>query len=331
MCLYPKIIKNPKYRPNKKNGGNIPPVSDERVIYVPIGCNNCIECRKQKARAWQVRLLEDLKEHKNGKFITLTFSNESIQHLANETYCKDLEGYELDNAIATLGVRRFLERWRKEYRRSLRHWLVTELGHNGTENIHIHGIVWTDEPMNKVEHHWKYGFIWKGKMVNGKIINYVNEATVNYITKYVTKIDLINQSYKPIILTSPGIGKNYTEGQGDWTKNKYKAGETIETYRNRQGYKMNLPIYWRNKIYSEYEREKLWIEKLDKAERWVCGERVSVAGGDEDEYNRLVEWHRKRTKKLGYGSGEISWERQVYERERRIIIIKERMKKKTAQ
>jgi hypothetical protein len=32
MCLYPRLIKNRKYIKNKKNGGNIPPVKDERVL-----------------------------------------------------------------------------------------------------------------------------------------------------------------------------------------------------------------------------------------------------------------------------------------------------------
>ena len=41
---------NPKYKANKKNGGNIPPVIDQRTIYVPIGCGVCIECRKQNHR-----------------------------------------------------------------------------------------------------------------------------------------------------------------------------------------------------------------------------------------------------------------------------------------
>ena len=47
MCLYPKLIINPKYKVNKKNGGNIPPMIDERVKYVPIGCQKCIECKKR--------------------------------------------------------------------------------------------------------------------------------------------------------------------------------------------------------------------------------------------------------------------------------------------
>ena len=34
MCLYPKLIKNKKYMSNKKNGGVIPAVSDERTLFV---------------------------------------------------------------------------------------------------------------------------------------------------------------------------------------------------------------------------------------------------------------------------------------------------------
>ena len=53
--------------------------------------------------------------------------------------------------------------------------------------------------------------------------------------------------------------------RSDWENAKYKEnGQTKETYINSQGFKMALPVYYRNKIYTEEEREKLWIEKLDK-------------------------------------------------------------------
>ena len=48
MCLYPKLISNPKYKANKKNGGNIPPIFDKRVLSIPVGCGKCIECKKRK-------------------------------------------------------------------------------------------------------------------------------------------------------------------------------------------------------------------------------------------------------------------------------------------
>ena len=133
MCLYPRLIRNRKYASNKKNGGNIPAVSDIRVLQVPVGCGKCMECVKQKGREWQVRLLEEVRHNKDGKFVTMTFSDESIVKLAKD--CKGLTGYNLDNAIATLATRRFPERCRKKYKKSIRHFLITELGHNGTRGI----------------------------------------------------------------------------------------------------------------------------------------------------------------------------------------------------
>ena len=82
MCLYPRLIKNKKYEPNKKNGGHVPPLIDERTLYVPIGCQNCIECDKQKRTNWRTRLLEEVKHNtQKGYFITLTFSDENYKKL----------------------------------------------------------------------------------------------------------------------------------------------------------------------------------------------------------------------------------------------------------
>lgn len=321
MCLFPKLVKNPKYKANKKNGGNIPYLKDDRVFFVPIGCGECIECCKQKSNNWRVRLLEDIKEFKNGKFITLTFSNESYSDLYN--LCKG-EGYIKDNNIATLAVRRFLERYRKEHKKSLRHWLITELGHNGTENIHLHGIVWSDD-INNVEKHWKYGYVWKGKRNKfGTLDNYVNARTINYIIKYVTKKDILHKSYKPIILCSSGIGKSYTN-RSDFKRHVFKKGETIEYYTNAQGFKMGLPIYYRNKAFNDDERENLWIEKLDKKERYILGVKIDVSKGDEVYLSALKHAQQENINK-GFGNGEKDFDRDQYERELRILKQKERLK-----
>lgn len=109
-------------------------------------------------------------------------------------------------------------------------------------------------------------------------------------------------------------------------KNKYKEKETNETYRTRQGHKIAMPIYWRNKIYTEKEREKLWLQKLDKLERWVNGEKVDISNGEE-EYYKLLKWHRERNRQLGYGDDNKDWSREQYEKARRIIMIKTRIEK----
>lgn len=322
MCLYPKLIKNQKYIANKKNGGIIPAINDNRVLMVPVGCQKCIECRKKKAREWQVRLLEEVKNNKNGIFITLTFSNESIKKLNKEI--EGLSGYELDNQIATLATRRFLERWRKKYKKSLRHWLVTELGHNGTENIHMHGLVFPTDEMKKkdnvfeeINKIWGYGYTWIGD----KKENYVSERTVNYIIKYINKIDKQHTEYNSKILTSAGIGKGYAERIGEY--NSYKKEETREYIKTKSGHKIALPIYYRNKIYTDEEREKLWIEKLDKNERYVLGQKIDISENDKTYWN-VLKRARQKNKRLGYGDDSINWERKKYENERRILMLNKR-------
>ena len=165
MGLYPKMIKNPKYLPNKKNNNNPPEITDERVKWVPVGCGNCMECRKKKKREWQIRMNEEIKHDRTGKFITLTFSNEELDKLIQET------GIQESNAVATIAIRRFLERWRKKYKKSVKHFLITELGHNGTERIHLHGILFTNEKTEIIQDIWKYGIIWIGQYTNEKTIN----------------------------------------------------------------------------------------------------------------------------------------------------------------
>lgn len=333
MCLYSGFVDNPKYKPNNKNGGIIPPVYDKRALLVATGCGKCIECRKQRARGWQVRLLEDIKDNTNGIFTTLTFSTESLIKLKwdVENYQiidgkrikqkRIIQGYELDNAIATRSMRLFNERWRKKYKKAIRHWMVTELGHQNTEHVHMHGIIFTNENPYEITDKWHYGYTWLGDEKLGITRNYVNESTVNYITKYISKMDFDHKEYIPIILSSPGIGNNYTINRKE---NKYKGKDTNELYRTSTGHKIAMPAYWRNKIYSDEEREKLWLMKLDKNERWICGEKVKA--DNEEDIRKLREWHRKRNKELGYGDNKKNWSKIEDEKKRRIIIQETRIK-----
>ena len=136
MCLYPKLIRNRKYTLNNKNKGIIPELKDERAQFVPVGCGKCIECLAKKKREWQVRLNEEIKHSKNGLFVTLTFSNESLIKLEKVAKIKKYDD-DIDNAIATYAIRHYFERIRKETGKSAKHWLITELGHQNTERIQI--------------------------------------------------------------------------------------------------------------------------------------------------------------------------------------------------
>lgn len=295
MCLYPKLVKNKRYAITKKNNGIVPECTDERTRMIPVGCGKCIECKKKKKHEWQVRLNEEIKTN-FGKFVTLTFSNESLIEL------QKVIGKEECNAVATIAVRRFLERWRKKYKKSVRHWLITELGHENTERIHLHGILFTEIEDQIIRELWKYGEIWVG--------DYCNEKTINYIIKYVTKNDERHKGYEPIILTSPGIGSGYVKTRAA-KFNKFKDKETREYYVLPNGTKTNLPIYYRNKLYTEEERLKLWSNKLDEEVRYVLGKEISVKDSHQ-EYFKILKGATELNKRLGFGDDSKEWQKKEY-------------------
>lgn len=326
-------MKNRKYVKNKKNGGIVPTVPDIRLEWIETKCGNCLECRKQKANSWRVRLLEDIKTNTNGKFITLTLSNESISDLLQEEITRtnketgeltkitigNLSGYDRDNTIATKAVRLFTERWRKLYKTSIRHWLITELGHEGTENIHLHGIMWTNEHIDEIRRIWKYGWIWPRP--KQKVKTWVNGQTINYMMKYVTKMDTKHKEYKPIILCSPGIGKNYIDTKAA-TQNIFNGKNTNETYRTSTGHKVALPAYYRNKIYTEADKESLWIQKLDTNIKWIGGEKVDIR--NQKALEKTLQWHRQKNHQLGYG-GPTNENRKEHEELKREALLQKRI------
>ena len=232
----------------------------------------------------------------------------------------ELKGYDLDNQIATIAIHKWRERWRKHNKKSPRHWFITELGHGETEHLHLHGLVWTDTP-GEIDKRWGYGWCTLG---DGKSRNYVNDQTIGYITKYITKLDPQHKYYKPKILTSPGIGKDYvnTFNAGN---NKFRGTDTKTTYTTNQGFEVNLNVYWRNKLYTEEERETLWLTKLDKGVQYIGGEKIDAK--DAVTREKLLKHYQKISNRLGYGSPG-NWEAKKYEEERRELYQNKRIVEK---
>lgn len=306
MCLYPKIIENPRYKPNKKNGGNPPIPNDERLRAVAVGCGKCIECKKQKAREWQARLCEEIKVDKRGKFMTMTFSDEAFEKLDPNN---EMEA----NEFAAMAVELFRKRWYRKYKEGIKHWLITELGHGkhsegqrSTERLHLHGFIWTDKTDQEIEERWEYGWVDTGE--------YVNEESVGYCVKYVSKADPVHKEFNGRIFASKGLGKSFMD-RGDKSINKFDGENTKEYYRTPSGIKIALPMYYRNKIWTEEEREQLWLQKLDAGDRYVRGEKINTNTIEgEREYINAVKYRQTENEALGY-SGE-PWNKKSYKKVR---------------
>lgn len=314
MCLYPRLIRNPKYTPNKKNGGFVPIPSDNRARFVAVGCGECIECKKKKSREWRIRMLEEFKENRKCSFVTLTFSEESLLKYRTEAQ-KELDDqfkcdiYQTDNVAAKIAIRHMLERYRKTHGKSIRHWFITERGHRGTRRVHIHGLIWSEFSQagrgNSTCHDltdlWKNGWTYNG--------DYVGERTITYISKYITKHDEENRGFVGKICTSAGIGRHYIEKGNGW-RNTYRGKETTETYKMPNGKEIGLPMYYRNKIYTDRQREKLWMNLLDKEQRFVLGAKIDISLDNEWRYESAVQMAREVSKNAGYKEPE--WANEEY-------------------
>ena len=307
MCLYEQRMKNPHYVINEKNRGVIPTPEDIRHLEISVGCGWCQECRKKLANKWRIRLYEEYKHNNKAEFVTLSFSPESIAQLEKEIIekkYKGIEGNEIDvNILASYAIRMYTERWRKKYKKAQRHWMITELGHKNSERIHIHGIIWNttntdkEEFKNDITEKWKYGNVYIGEDVN--------EKTINYITKYITKLDTYHKGYKQKIITSKGIGKEYINSE-EAKRNRFKGDKTNTTYKTQNGYIIELPRYYKEKMYTEEQRKELWTKTLNENNVYINGIKFNKDNQDDVEYREIfyntLKTTRESNEKIGFGN-----------------------------
>lgn len=332
MCLYPQMIKNKRYTSTiKRPHGSLNDCTDHRKTKILINCGKCEECLKKRGRQWAIRLLE---ENKNptakGYFVTMTIDDENIKHLEKETFkrlerTKDKMGfkkyskkqiwemYQDDNEIATTAVRLFLERWRKKYKHSVKHWFINERGHKGTQRMHLHGIIWQDDiyiqptkyrqgrrnkSNDEFSKTWGYGYVFTGHKCN--------EQTASYIVKYITKIDEKRKDFVPKILTSPGLGKQYlNETRKRYLRERWVHDQKI-SYKYENGTECSLPIYYKNHTWNEEERDEIWTITLNKNKLFYKDNEYNTKNPEEiKNYVKALEFaskrsHIKNRKKINY-------------------------------
>lgn len=280
-CVYVRTGKNAKYTATKKNGGVVPKPKDERLKAIPIKCGTCIECRREKARNWQIRLEAELQNDRNVRFMTMTFSDEFIN-----LFDKD----EIENAKEC--VKRFLDRWKHKYGKAPKHWLITEKGQKGSERIHLHGFLWTDKSAEEIEKIWQYGWIDTGQ--------YVNESSIAYCVKYVFKYDEKHPGFNPKIFTSKGIGKGLIE---KLKRQKYnRLGELEATVTLSDGSKIPMPEFLKRAVFTDEEREEMRIDQLNKGELFIQGVKYNVKEEDgRNQYMEALDRRRNDLAKMGFG------------------------------
>lgn len=328
MCVTNRqVLKNKAYTPTKKNGYTIPgKPKDERQLYIKgCSCGWCYECRNKNANQWRVRLKEEVKanQFKNMIFATFTFSEEEYSKLAKEVRGDEVEKYgdiagDIDNEVAAKAIRYWSEGIRHKHGKQPRRWLVTERGGNETERVHIHGVIFTDLNNDTILKSWKFGIADDGRSTGRQ--GWVNEQTINYITKYVFKTDSKHIDFKGRIFASAGIGKAYLEDDLNRYRHRYQGEKTNTTYTDSQGYTCGLPKYYRDRLYTEEERRKLWTIQLDKNENKITIDGVEYNEKDNKTINQAIKNNEIKNIELGFPSEkQIKAIKQINAKKREII------------
>lgn len=259
MCLQPRTIVNRRYikRPYLLRNAELFP--HDYYIQVPCGC--CSQCLKNSADSWRKRLKEELRDDidHRARFVTLTFNQTSMRRFRN---CPEK------------ALRLFLERYRKVYGVSVRHWFVSELGHKDGR-LHLHGILFGAKwsygndpnffaPYNRqLRKFWKYGNTWTG---------FCEQNTVGYIVKYIRKINEKYPNFRPRTYVSPGIGSSWLNSiEADYCRSVSSAGYVHNSYVENC-FNKTLPRYYFTKLYSEDDR------RLASHARFFTGERTYQIG-----------------------------------------------------
>lgn len=288
MCLQTRFIKNPRYRPNKKNKGRPELPRAAELLYVPIKCGECIECRKEKAREWEFRLENELCGDETARFVTLTFNEEKLAELQRET--ND------NNALCARAIELLCKRCEREIK-TLKHWFINEQGHEGTERIHLHGFVWGVGAIEAVKEKWTFGYVFDSGLPQG--------GAIKYCVKYTYKFDDKHPDFKQKVFASKGIGKKWLETV---EAKRMTEREVEEPARLMDGRKMKLPMYFYRKIMSDRAREDAFISKQRQPYMWACGKKIkknqkgylyakAVTETKIDEMLRLKTGRRVRVKK----------------------------------
>lgn len=183
------------------------------------------------------------------KFITLTYDDPSLPLGDSDR-----------PTLVKSDYQRFAKRLRKENGTHcnwpIRYYAVGEYG-TETERPHYHAIMFNAhlKVINKLDGIWKYGTVHVGE---------VEPASIHYVTKYViNRVGLYKDRLPPFALMSrrPGIGAEYVNTHTAWHR------ADARYFTNVNGQKGTLPRYYKDKMFSDYERHLMAHEARKAADQ----------------------------------------------------------------
>lgn len=242
-CLTPLTLVNHDRKPG-----------EEFTYRVP--CGKCPACLRTRQSGWTFRLEQEKKRSSTAAFITYTYDEKNLP------YTKDGRP-----TLRKKDLQNFHKRLRKDISKTekpqIKYYACGEYGSH-TQRPHYHSITFNLPPIYfrragvRLLDLWRHGHI---------RIDEVNEATIAYVTKYITKQlkfkDDSDETRQPeFSLMSKKMGANYL------TKNivDYYSEHELPYLIKEGGVKQIMPRYYKDKIYTEDQRERIAEKSLKHIE-----------------------------------------------------------------
>lgn len=252
---------------------------------VTVPCGWCVDCLNAKASSWAIRISEEEKVSSNAYFLTLTYNDETIPNVNADTE-EIVRGAQYKKGFYRTLDKKDLQKFFKRYRRALdrkykygldeetgeivpvakkhqiRYYAVGEYG-GRTKRPHYHAIVFNVD-VELLLKSWSI----KKKPIGQTKAGKVEQGSIRYCTSYIME----KWKYKkriqnpPFSIMSKGIGKNYI----DMMKDYHNQG-LEDSYMLPGGVKLPIPRYFKDKIFSDEDREYLGEEARKRAEAEIAG------------------------------------------------------------
>lgn len=205
-------------------------------------CGKCSHCKTKRREDWTIRLLEEMKDHDNAVFVTLTYADENIIYAE---YLPTLYKPDLQN---------FIKRLRKRLgANKIRYYAVGEYG-GKTIRPHYHLIIFglSRKNIDIIQKAWSLD----NKPIGLVHVGNVNIKTIKYVTKYHVNRNEYPDGVEPeftVMSRKPAIGASYVTKM-----DKFHSGQIDRVFYQDYQHKKGLPRYYKDKMYTEEEKQQLF-------------------------------------------------------------------------
>lgn len=258
-------------------GFNFSEESCEALPFSRYPCRKCLPCLLARQKAWVFRLVEELRNHEDNYFVTLTYNDENLpadgngelcfnkQHLIklNRDIRKRYQDGRFRNSLyeQIFGSPEFFDLPKDA---KYKYYITSEYGpsESGTHRPHYHAVFYgVQVPLYTFElllkSLWPYGFVSVFPAADG---------AAGYISKYLVTDGVGKQSYKsdtqmhPFALMSKGLGLSYVDRMADW----HRQDSRHRMFTQYHGSKGRMDRYLKHKIFSESDLEIHAEEMISK-------------------------------------------------------------------